>query len=631
MGLRHPVYLHFFDRELWESVGVAPSRDVIARSLRVLLLGCDVPLYCGLSLLWENPALRVSPTTINPFVLKLVETGAIEAVSQHPTLEEFVETRKELYKHDRERYPLYFEAEQVGSWPRPKATKVKASSATRDLSVQLDSWTQGGTERVFDGREASGSLRRAIRTALLEREDRAITFTLFRSYLETSDTNPTLAEYAVRRQISRGYTAHYMAHAFGDLATGIPDLSFFDPLSKAFPDYDVELLGDLISFCGMGHVLMGAFQLNEHDWLTFATRRQSDLLFGIAINNLRLILRTLHFFAANELRSDPGQHGNLFGLRAAMKMSMRTYLRAVSGGVRHANTDYVSTLVMGSSALLRTLESNRELRRAYDMVNAQLGERTPRLLIATATQLERDTVLRIAAGIIGSAALPEFGSRRGYFRLGNIGGVDAFLVQSEMGSVGPGGSLTTISDALDDIKPIGVIMVGIAFGVDEKRQKIGEIIVSRQLQSYELARVGTNDSGRKVIKLRGDQVTGSTLMLSRLRIAEAGWTGRKVRFGVLLSGEKLVDNEDYRRELEGLSSEADGGEMEGAGLYSAAIDRNIDWIIVKAICDWADGNKSKNKARRQSIAAEQAVGFVFRALQQGGFQTMNTSGRTIAS
>lgn len=625
MALRRPVYLHFFDRELWESVGAIPSGETVANSLRVLLLGCDAPLYCGLSLLWENPIIRESPGSISRFILGLLEVGAIEAVSQHPTIEEFVESRRELYKHDQARYPLYYETKSVGAWPGPKATKVKETSATRDLSLQLESWAQGGTERVFDDREVSGNLRKAVRTALFNREERAITFALFRPYLEAGGAYPSAAKYSVRRQISRGYTAHYMAHAFGDLATGIPGLSFFDPLSKAFPDYDIELLGQLLVLCGMGHVIAGPFQPNEIGLLSFAAKRQSDLLFRIASSNIRVILRTFHLFATQELSANPGYQGDLFGLRYIMKMSIRDYLRSTSASIEYSDADYISKLAIASSSLLRTMKSHPELRRAYEMANAQVGEKTPRLLIATATKIERDTVLKIATGVTGSTALPEFGSRRGYFRLGNVGGVEAFLVQSEMGSVGPGGSLSTIADALDDIKPIGVIMVGIAFGVDEKKQKIGEIIVSKQLQNYELVRVGTNSSGRKAITPRGDRVTASTLMLSRLRIAEAGWTGSKVRFGLLLSGEKLVDSEDYRHELQELSSEADGGEMEGAGLYTAAIDRKIDWIIVKAICDWADGNKGRNKARRQAMAAEQAVGFVFRALQQGGFLGMNAA------
>jgi nucleoside phosphorylase len=65
-----------------------------------------------------------------------------------------------------------------------------------------------------------------------------------------------------------------------------------------------------------------------------------------------------------------------------------------------------------------------------------------------------------------------------------------------------------------------------------------------------------------------------------------------------------------------IEPEAIGGEMEGAGLYAAARDAKVDWILVKAICDWADGTKN-NDAQPQ--AARNAAQFVLHVLQLGGW------------
>ena len=54
--------------------------------------------------------------------------------------------------------------------------------------------------------------------------------------------------------------------------------------------------------------------------------------------------------------------------------------------------------------------------------------------------------------------------------------------------------------------------------------------------------------------------------------------------------------------------------MEGTGLYSAAQRRKVDWIIIKAVCDWADGNKGQDKAARQQLAAENAAHFTLHIL-----------------
>jgi hypothetical protein len=90
---------------------------------------------------------------------------------------------------------------------------------------------------------------------------------------------------------------------------------------------------------------------------------------------------------------------------------------------------------------------------------------------------------------------------------------------------------------------------------------------------------------------------------------------------LLLSGDKLVDRQDFRDQLCALEPEAIGGEMEGAGLYAVAKREKVDWILVKAICDYADGNKAQDKDKRQQTAARNAARFVFHVLRQGGFVT----------
>jgi tetratricopeptide (TPR) repeat protein len=134
------------------------------------------------------------------------------------------------------------------------------------------------------------------------------------------------------------------------------------------------------------------------------------------------------------------------------------------------------------------------------------------------------------------------------------------------------------------------------------------------LRLYDLQRVGTAE-GRVQIILRGDKPHAAPSLLNRMRSAELMWEGAQVRFGVVLSGEKLVDNIDFRDQLRGFEPEAVGGEMEGAGLYVACQDKKVDWILVKGICDWADGKKAQDRDVRQQTAAMNAARFVLHALQ----------------
>lgn len=260
------------------------------------------------------------------------------------------------------------------------------------------------------------------------------------------------------------------------------------------------------------------------------------------------------------------------------------------------------------------------------MGTAQLIDRCEVLLI-TVTDIETTAVLEEAKRVTGRESSRTFGKIKTYLDLAEIGGARVFLVRSEMGSDTPGGSTLTTIRAISEVRPTSVIMVGIAFGVNPEKQPIGQVLVSQQLQCYGSQRIGTDKDNSALLTPRGDKVTASVMLLDRLKAAKLCWGGGgldDVEHCLLLSGPNLVDNIDYREQLVKLFPEAKGGEMEGAGLYAAAMEEKVDWIIVKAVCDWADGNKHEDKAARQEKAARRAASFVFHALSQGGLAPRKT-------
>ncbi len=236
------------------------------------------------------------------------------------------------------------------------------------------------------------------------------------------------------------------------------------------------------------------------------------------------------------------------------------------------------------------------------------------ILIVTVTKIESRAVLHAFEKEIGNKATPKSIRDRMYFDLGILNGAQVFLTQSEMGSGGLDASLLTVRKGIDALSPAAVIMVGIAFGVNEQKQAIGDILVTENLRPYDLQRVGTQGD-QPLIILRSDKPHASPWLINHFKSADVQWEGAKIRFGVVLTGEKLVDNADFRDQLISFEPEAIGGEMEGAGLYVACQDAKVDWILVKAICDWADGNKGQDKFERQQTAAQNAAEFVVFALQ----------------
>jgi len=240
------------------------------------------------------------------------------------------------------------------------------------------------------------------------------------------------------------------------------------------------------------------------------------------------------------------------------------------------------------------------------------------VLIVTVTDVESRAVMDVFREATGKDAKRESIAGDVYLDLGAINGSRVFMALSGMGAGGVGGSQESIHKGIEALSPSAVIMVGIAFGINKKKQAIGDVLVSERVMLYAPQRRGTDAKGNLHVIARGDRPSSSPRLLKWLRTANLNWeeSKAKIRFGLLLCGEHLVDNVDYRAQLLALEEEAIGGEMEGAGLYAACQNEKVDWILVKAICDWADGKKGVDRNARQQKAAHNAAAFVLHALQQ---------------
>lgn len=215
-----------------------------------------------------------------------------------------------------------------------------------------------------------------------------------------------------------------------------------------------------------------------------------------------------------------------------------------------------------------------------------------------------------------------------YFQLGTIGEARVWHVQTEMGSNGQAGSRTTITEGIQALAPRAVILLGIAGGAQPESQVVGDILVSQRLMIYHNLRLGTNPETQALdMRARGVRVMASTRLLNRFR---SGWraiqftawernTLPQVIFGLMLSGDFLIDYQPFLDQLIQLEPDTIGYEMEAAGLYDAATLFGTDWIVVKAISDFGNGLKRMNKSANQLLAARNAARFVLEILAQGSF------------
>jgi len=230
------------------------------------------------------------------------------------------------------------------------------------------------------------------------------------------------------------------------------------------------------------------------------------------------------------------------------------------------------------------------------------------ILLVTVTDVEiEETLSKLTPLNDYAGVIKVFKDNYTYF-IGKFGKYAVALVQTGcMGSMSSTGSIITVKTALENMKSKIVIMIGIAFGVEEGKQNIGDVLISETIIPYNLKRVGKNETIP-----RGVEEQASLLLTSRFKsittwenILENNNKAKKI-IAKILSGEELIDNKSRRDELLRDYPEAKGGEMEGAGVAAACKNR-AEWIIAKGICDFADGQKGKDKKKEQQIAIESAV------------------------
>jgi len=238
------------------------------------------------------------------------------------------------------------------------------------------------------------------------------------------------------------------------------------------------------------------------------------------------------------------------------------------------------------------------------------------VVLVTVTEIERDTVLSAMRAWPGRGKMLLGAITTTTYRFGQFGRYLAAHVESTMGDVGRDAATLTVRKAIAELKPKAVLLLGIAFGVSRKKQRLGDIIVAESVFPYDVQRVGANNTIH-----RGTEMQCGRNLSERFRTRRSEWFLEcgarpvKVHQGQLLSGPKLIDNREFRDNLIQEFPNALGGEMEGAGAYAAAADAGVEVILVKGICDWADGHKNDHA---QLFAAWAAVCLAEHVLGQKG-------------
>ena len=227
------------------------------------------------------------------------------------------------------------------------------------------------------------------------------------------------------------------------------------------------------------------------------------------------------------------------------------------------------------------------------------------IILLTVTPAETEALYEVFRPLPGTDGLLEGALNHATYRLGQFGRYCAAHVECTMSGEGRDGSTLTVQDAIQELAPKAVILLGIAFGMNRRKQRLGDVLVAESVLPYELVREG------KVRIQRGQALPCGPTLSERFRTRRIDWKYQRgseqvsVHSGLVLSGAKLVDSVEFRDALAAANPTAMGGEMESAGAYAAAHRLSVEVILIKSICDWADGLKNDRGhqfAARASVA-----------------------------
>ncbi len=228
----------------------------------------------------------------------------------------------------------------------------------------------------------------------------------------------------------------------------------------------------------------------------------------------------------------------------------------------------------------------------------------PTLGIVVATQTELKAAIKQLRPSKGLSTLWQVSHGNDTFYLGRFGTFESALMLCSMGTQGATGSTLSCDALLRIWHPKAIVMAGIAFGADRGKQKPGDILVAQHIIPYEAQRQGVPIQFRNPVPPASDGLLNRFKNVLDWEFSRPDGTRCKIHYGPVLSGDKLIDSESFKQTLLENYPTAIGGEMEGAGLWASAVRNKTEWLLVKGVCDWADGKKNDDY---QELAAAASV------------------------
>lgn len=224
----------------------------------------------------------------------------------------------------------------------------------------------------------------------------------------------------------------------------------------------------------------------------------------------------------------------------------------------------------------------------------------PAVLLLTFNDHEQREVLATFGGKAQSTRIGHVS----YDLLGILGG-HYRLVHRRCHDQGQTEAGVLAQQSMQHWNPALTLAVGIAAGLDEVEQSIGDVLVPAEIQDTEMVKLANG-----VQEDRNKRYRPSRPLLDVVRDLNIRKQDRfdwpKLHFGPTTCGNPLLNDARARQAIKDRYPGTVGYEMEGVGLAKAAEIEDRRWLLIKGICDWAK-NKDQDKERNQAVAARNAA------------------------
>ena len=236
--------------------------------------------------------------------------------------------------------------------------------------------------------------------------------------------------------------------------------------------------------------------------------------------------------------------------------------------------------------------------------NAQTLPPRLNMVILTVIEVEFLAIFELMRPLPGQSKILTALIDQSFYVVGRYGQWTAVLLACfRAGAIN---TINYLNQALSRFQPHLVVNVGIAWGANPHKQRLGDVLVANRIVNIDDVK---RHRGRIIERSAVPPIDHrSNVMVHMSRVFRGSSENSfKVHIGLYVGSNMLLNDLEVKRTILERYEEAIGGEMESYGIYEAASFRNVPWMVIKGISDWGDGDKHDEY---QKIAAANAAVFL---------------------